>query len=74
MKFISWLKGMLEAQNPISSKRVCGVLGWIICIAVILYCTIVNKQAPTIMEFFIVSVVGLLGVDSITDIWKNKNE
>lgn len=71
MKIIKWFKDMLDAKSSVSSKRFCGVLGWLVSIGVIIYCTIHVIQAPTIMEFFLLSVVGLLGVDSITDIWKN---
>lgn len=70
MELIKWVKDMLDANSPVSSKRFCGVLGWLFTIAIICYCTIKVIQAPTIMEFFILSVVGLLGVDSVTNIWK----
>ena len=71
MKILQWFKDMLDAGNSVSSKRFCGVLGWIICLGLLIYCTIAIVQAPTIMEFFLVSIVGLLGVDSVTGIWKN---
>lgn len=71
MKIIKWFKDMLDARSSVSSKRFCGVLGWLVSIGVIIYCTIHVIQAPAIMEFFLLSVVGLLGVDSITNIWKN---
>ena len=66
MKIFKWFKDMLDAKSSVSSKRFCGVLGWVI------YCTLAVIQAPSIMEFFMLSVVGLLGVDSVTSIWKNK--
>ena len=71
MKLIKWFKDMLDAKCSVSSKRFCGVLGWLVCIGVLIYCTIHVIQAPLITEFFLLSVVGLLGVDSITSIWKN---
>lgn len=71
MKLIKWFKDMLDAKSSVSSKRFCGVLGWLVCIGVLIYCTIHVIQAPLITEFFLLSVVGLLGVDSITSIWKN---
>lgn len=70
MKLLTWFKDMLDADSSVSSKRFCGVLGWLVSIGVILYCTIQVIQAPTIMEFFLLSVVGLLGVDSVASIWK----
>lgn len=71
MKLIKWFKDMLDAKSSVSSKRFCGVLGWLVCIGVLIYYTIHVIQAPLITEFFLLSVVGLLGVDSITSIWKN---
>lgn len=71
MKIIKWFKDMLDSESSVSSKRFCGVLGWLVSIGVIIYCTIATVQAPTIMEFFLLSVVGLLGVDSIANIWKH---
>ena len=71
MKLIKWFKDMLDAKSSVSSKRFCGVLGWLVCIGVLIYCTIHVIQAPLITEFFLLRVVGLLGVDSITSIWKN---
>lgn len=74
MKLIHWFKEMIDSESSVSSKRFCGVLGWLVSIAVVIYCTIMTIQAPTIMEFFILSVVGLLGVDSITNIWKKSTK
>lgn len=74
MKLIKWFKDMLDAKSSVSSKRFCGVLGWLVCIGILIYCTIHVIQAPLITEFFLLSVVGLLGVDSITSIWKSKDK
>ena len=73
MKIINWFKDMMDSESSVSSKRFCGVLGWLVSIGVIVYCTVTVIQAPTIMEFFILSVVGLLGVDSVTNIWKKNS-
>lgn len=72
MKIFKWFKDMMDSESSVSSKRFCGVLGWLVCIGVVIYCTLTVIQAPSIMEFFMLSVVGLLGVDSVTSIWKNK--
>ncbi len=71
MKIINWFKDMIDSEGSVSSKRFCGVLGWLVCLALLTYCTIKSIQAPTIMEFFLISIVGLLGVDSVTKIWKH---
>lgn len=65
---------LITARSGVSSKRFCGVIGWLVSIFILIYCTIQSIQAPNIMEYFLLSVVGLLGVDSITGIWKNKKD
>ena len=65
-----FIKQMLRGQSGISSKRVCGVLGWLVSIYIIIYCTITNQQSPEIMDTFILGIMGLLGIDSVTGIWK----
>lgn len=67
-----FVKQMLRGESGISSKRVCGVLGWLVSIGVILYCTTTKTQAPEIMDTFILGIMGLLGIDSVTNIWKKK--
>lgn len=64
---------LITAHTGISSKRVCGVLGFLVIIFILIYCTICTIQAPIIIEPFIYAVCMLLGIDSITGIWKNKN-
>jgi hypothetical protein len=63
---------MLRGESGISSKRVCGVLGWLVSIGVIVHCTLTNTQAPEVMNAFLLSIMGLLGIDSVTNIWKKK--
>lgn len=69
-KFKRYIRLMITSHSGISSKRICGVIGWLVVIAVILYCTFSNIQAPDMLEYFIYGCLGLLGIDSITGIWK----
>lgn len=57
-------------QGRLSSKRVCGLLGWIVVLIGFLVLLFVNKEAPEFTEFLIGAVVTLLGVDSITGVFK----
>lgn len=69
------IKSIFLAQdNTISSKRVCGVLGWIISLGVLIYCTLYNIQAPVMIDSVIIASTTLLGVDSITNIWKRPRQ
>lgn len=68
---ISFLKQIITANSGVSSKRVCGMIGFIVVIFVLLYCTIANTQAPVMIDTFIYAICLLLGIDSVTNIWKN---
>lgn len=70
-KIKEYLILMITSHSGISSKRVCGVLGFLVIMFVIVFCTIAQIQAPIIIETFIWAVCMLLGIDSITGIWKD---
>ena len=61
---------LITAHTGISSKRVCGILGWIISLVILIYCSIVTKQAPDMIDAVLYCCMGLLGIDSITGIWR----
>lgn len=60
----------LNQPNSISSKRICGVLGWLLCLGVLGYCTYKEIQAPVMIDSIVIASTTLLGVDSIANIWK----
>ena len=64
-KIKEYIKLMITSHSGISSKRVCGVLGFIVISFVIIFCTVSSIQAPLILETFIWAVCMLLGIDSI---------
>lgn len=64
---MKWLKEILSARSGrLSSKRVCGMLGWLIILGSYIYCIIVGKELPDITDILIWAIVALLGVDSVT--------
>lgn len=67
----TFLMRMITSHSGISSKRVCGVIGFIAVLFVLIYCTIYSIQAPTMIDTFIYAICLLLGIDSVTGIWKN---
>lgn len=68
-----FIKSVLSAQKgSISSKRVCGCLGFLISIGVLIYCTVKQIEAPQFTDAFTYTCAALLGVDSITRIWKKQ--
>ena len=66
----NWLNKMLSSDESLSSKRVCGVAGWIVCLALVIFCTITQTPSPEALEMLFICATSLLGVDSITSIWK----
>lgn len=75
-KIKEFLKLMITSHSGISSKRVCGVLGFLVIAFVLIYCTIQGIQAPVMIDTFIYAICLLLGIDSVTGIFKKfkKNE
>ena len=63
---------LIGSHTGISSKRVCGIMGWLLCLIILIYCSITNKQAPDMIDTVLYCCMGLLGIDSVTNIWKNK--
>ena len=71
MKFIN---EMLSAKSgQISSKRVCGCFGWVVCLAIGCIATIKSLSIPSFLDTVLLASAGLLGLYSITNIWKNNN-
>ena len=60
-------------KGRLSSKRVCGVLGWLVLLVGFMVLLFVTKEAPSFTEFLICAIVALLGVDSVTDTFKKEN-
>ena len=66
MRFITFVRQMFTSHSGISSKRVCGVIGWFVAVVVLIYCTIMCIQAPLMIDTFLICVMALLGIDSVT--------
>lgn len=72
---MNWLKEILSARSGrLSSKRVCGAMGWLFIVAILVYCTIAGVQAPVFIDTFMLCCMGLLGIDSVTSIWDTKDK
>lgn len=69
----SAIKSLLSAERgSLSSKRLCGFIGWLCCAAVLIMCTVWDRQAPDMVSTVLYMSTALLGLDSVTDIWKDK--
>lgn len=70
---LDFLKQLIASHSGVSSKRVCGILGFLAVIFIMLYCTVCAVQAPVMIEPFIYAVCLLLGIDSVTGIFYKKS-
>lgn len=50
-----------------SSKRICGVIGWIVAVFCFIWCVVTNSNAPDFATELIIGCVSLLGVDSVSN-------
>ena len=62
------------SRSGVSVKRVAGFLGWLVCLFVVLYCTILCVQAPMIAEVLFYCSSGLLGIDAIMSPFRKRDE
>ena len=67
---LNFLKQIITAGSGISSKRVCGLLGWLTLLGCLIYATSQEAELPSVTPEFIFGTIVLLGVDSVTSIWK----
>lgn len=71
-KFIT---SMLSAEKgSISSKRVCGVIGWIVVLFIYIYSVVTSKTIPSDILDLIIACCALLGLDSVTSIWQKDDK
>ena len=61
-----------EGKNP-SSKRVAGCLGWILCLLASIIAMFHTIPSPDIIEMLFWSSCALLGIDSVTSAFRNRN-
>lgn len=66
--FREFITKTFMSNSGVSSKRVCGFLGWFVCLVICLYCTFMVIQAPMIIDTLFICSSALLGIDSVTGI------
>ena len=74
MRGNNFLVKMFTAHSGLSSKRVCGFIGWLTCLFVCVWCTMYNTQAPEVSDWLFICSTSLLGLDSITGVFKKKSD
>jgi hypothetical protein len=63
-----WIQ-LFTGNKAISSKRVCGFIGWMISVFICLWCTFKNIEAPQIADMLFICSTSLLGVEAVTSIF-----
>lgn len=62
------LRTIFQAKSGgFSSKRICGVIGWLVIMFCCIWCVIKGMDAPDFITELIIGCASLLGVDSISD-------
>ena len=74
MKASEYFQKIFMSRSGVSSKRIMGALGWLVCLFVVLYCTILCIQAPMIAEVLFYCSSGLLGIDAIMSPFRKRDE
>ena len=74
MDNLNWKTIFQKNSGGLSSKRICGVLGWLVCLGILLFSFILEREVPGYGELIAITSASLLGLDSVTSIWqKNIN-
>ena len=74
MKFSEYFQKIFMSRSGVSSKRIAGFLGWLVCLFVVVYCTVLCIQAPAIAEILFYCSSGLLGIDAIMSPFRKRDE
>lgn len=70
MSLFEFLKHALSSDSAVSSKRISGFIGWVVCLLCVIYSVITNKDAPNIVDTLFITSTALLGLDSVVSIFK----
>ena len=66
-KHIPFITLFQKNSGGLSSKRVCGILGWLVAMFCFVWCVIKGTAAPDFATELVIGCVSLLGVDSVSD-------
>lgn len=65
----SWITIFMARSGGISSKRLLGVVGFFICLGLLLAAFILEKEVPTFADMVLVASTSLVGVDAFRGIF-----
>ena len=70
---ISWKSIFIARSGGFSSKRIAGILGWIVCLVIFIFAFILEKEIPTFADMVIVASSSLLGIDAFQGIFNKSS-
>lgn len=68
----SWKTIFFANSGGFSSKRVAGILGWLICLTLFVLGFAFNKEIPEFGDLVIIMSSSLLGIDSVGQIFQKR--
>lgn len=74
-KFRTFINNMLSGRGDVSAKRVSGMFSMLVALGCIIYLIVSeggNNFTESLLQTTIITSACLLGVTSITSIWKKK--
>lgn len=72
-KMIKWIKSIFSAEKgSVSSKRVMGVLAWLVVLVCYGVCSYRGQQLPDCTDFIVTTASAMLGIDSVAKMFGGK--
>lgn len=71
---LNFIQKMLTSGTGVSSKRVCGFIGWLICLIILIYATFTQTIVPDFASTVLITSATLLGVETVANAFKNNEQ
>lgn len=72
MGFWEFIKQALSNDSATSSKRICGFMGWFVCLGCVIYAVLFGNESPDVVDTLFLASTSLLGLDSVVNIFRKK--
>ena len=69
----NWRTIFQKNSGGFSSKRICGVLGWLVCIVILIVGFILEKPVGEFADYVLITSASLLGVESLAGVFNKSN-
>ena len=67
---IDFIKKMLSSDKSVSSKRVVGCLGFLVCSFVFVYKAIIKDDVSDLFNMYLACCASLVGLESVVSIFR----